>query len=33
MRKSDWTPSIFPNENDRTVYLVPVDFGNGPRLD
>ena len=20
MRKSDWTPSIVPNENDRTVY-------------
>lgn len=29
MRKSDWTPSIFPNENDRTVYLVAVEFGKG----
>src|SRR3982750_917538 len=28
MRKSDWTPSIVPNETDHTVYLVAVDFGN-----
>jgi hypothetical protein len=27
MRKTDWTPSIVPNENDRTVYLVAEDFG------
>jgi len=27
MRKSDWTPSIVPNDNDQTVYLVAEDFG------
>lgn len=27
MRKPDRTPSIVPNENDRTVYLVADDFG------
>src|SRR3954465_7531192 len=27
MRKSHWTPSIFPNDNDQTVYLVAEDFG------
>ena len=26
MRKSDWTPSIVPNDNDQTVYLAE-DFG------
>ncbi len=27
MRKSSWTPSIVPNGNDLTVYLVADDFG------
>jgi hypothetical protein len=27
MSKTDWTPSIVPNENDQTVYLVAEDFG------
>ncbi len=27
MSKSNWTPSIVPNENDQTVYLVVDDFG------
>src|SRR6266446_151894 len=27
MRKSHWTPSIIPSDNDRTVYLVAEDFG------
>jgi len=27
MRKSHWTPSIIPNDNDQTVYLVAEDFG------
>jgi hypothetical protein len=27
MRKSNWTPSIMPNEDDRTVYLVMDDLG------
>ena len=27
MRKSNWTPSIVPNEDDQTVYLVADDFG------
>jgi hypothetical protein len=27
MRRSDWTPSIVPNDHDRTVYLVAEDFG------
>jgi hypothetical protein len=27
MRKSNWTPSIVPNGNDQTVYLVADDFG------
>jgi hypothetical protein len=26
MRKSSWTPSIVPNDNDETVYLVADDF-------
>ena len=26
MRKSYWTPSIIPNYNDQTVYLVAEDF-------
>ena len=27
MRKSNWTPSIVPNDDDQTVYLVADDFG------
>ena len=27
MRKTNWTPSIVPNGNDQTVYLVADDFG------
>jgi hypothetical protein len=27
MRKPSWTPSIVPNDNDETVYLVADDFG------
>ena len=27
MRRSNWTPSIVPNGNDETVYLVADDFG------
>ena len=27
MRKSDWTPSIIPGDNDQTIYLVAEDFG------
>jgi hypothetical protein len=27
MRKSNWTPSIVPNEDDRTIYLVMDDLG------
>lgn len=27
MRKFHWTPSIAPNDNDQTVYLVAEDFG------
>lgn len=27
MRSSSWTPSIVPNDNDETVYLVADDFG------
>jgi len=27
MRKSDWTPSIIPGDNEQTVYLVAEDFG------
>ena len=27
MRSSSWTPSIVPNDNDETVYLVVDDFG------
>jgi hypothetical protein len=26
MRRSNWTPSIVPNDNDETVYLVADDF-------
>jgi hypothetical protein len=31
MSKTDWTPSIVPNENDQTVYLVAEDFGKPGR--
>jgi uncharacterized membrane protein len=31
MRKSEWTPSIVPNENDQTVYLVADDLGKAGR--
>jgi hypothetical protein len=27
MRRSNWTPSIVPGEDDQTVYLVADDFG------
>jgi hypothetical protein len=27
MRRFSWTPSIVPNDNDETVYLVADDFG------
>ena len=27
MRKSHWTPSIIPDDNNQTVYLVAEDFG------
>jgi hypothetical protein len=27
MRRFDWTPSIVPNDDDHTVYLVAEDFG------
>jgi hypothetical protein len=27
MRKANWAPSIVPDENDRTVYLVVEGFG------
>ena len=27
MRRSNWTPSIVPNGNDESVYLVADDFG------
>ena len=31
MGRSNWTPSIVPNENDRTVYSVADDFGKPGR--
>jgi hypothetical protein len=31
MRKSNWTPSIVPVENDRTIYLVADDLGKPGR--
>ena len=27
MRRSSWTPSVVPNDNDETVYLMADDFG------
>jgi len=29
MRRSSWTPSIVPNDDDQNVYLVVDDFGAG----
>ena len=31
MRKSNWTPSIVPDENVRTIYLVADDLGKPGR--
>jgi hypothetical protein len=31
MRRSGWTPSIVPNGDDQTVYLVLDDFGRRGR--
>jgi hypothetical protein len=31
MRKSNWTPSIVPNDADQNVYLVVDDFGRNGR--
>jgi len=31
MRRSKWTPSIVPNGDDQTVYLVADDFGKHGR--
>ena len=31
MRKSNWTPSIVPNNDDQNVYLVVEDFGRNGR--
>jgi hypothetical protein len=31
MRKSGWTPSIVPNGDDQTVYIVLEDFGRNGR--
>jgi hypothetical protein len=31
MRRSSWTPSIVPNEDDQNVYLVVDDFGRSGR--
>lgn len=31
MGRSNWPPSIVPNENDQTVYLVANDFGKPGR--
>jgi hypothetical protein len=31
MRKSNWTPSIVPNDDDKDVYLVVDDFGGNGR--
>lgn len=31
MRRSNWTPSIVPNGDDQTVYLVADDFGKRGR--
>ena len=31
MRRSNWTPSIVPNGDDQTIYLVADDFGKSGR--
>jgi hypothetical protein len=31
MRRSNWTPSIVPNDDDQNVYLVVDDFGRNGR--
>ena len=31
MRKSNWTPSIVPNGDDQTIYIVVDDFGRRGR--
>jgi hypothetical protein len=31
MRRSNWTPSIVPEDQDQTVHLVPNDFGKHGR--
>jgi hypothetical protein len=31
MRRSNWTPSIVPNNDDQNVYLVVEDFGRNGR--
>jgi hypothetical protein len=31
MRRSSWTPSIVPNDDDQNVYLVVDDFGRNGR--
>jgi hypothetical protein len=31
MRKPNWTPSIVPNIDDQSVYLVVDDFGRNGR--
>jgi hypothetical protein len=31
MRRSGWTPSIFPNDDNQNVYLVVDDFGRNGR--
>jgi hypothetical protein len=31
MRRSGWTPSIVPNDDDHNVYLVVDDFGRNGR--
>jgi hypothetical protein len=33
MRRSSWTPSIVPSDNDETVYLVAHNFGRLGRAD
>lgn len=32
MRGPGWTPSIVPDDNDQTVYLVAADLGNPAEL-
>ena len=30
MRRSNWTPSIVPNDHDQTIYLVMDSYKSGP---